>query len=137
MRSFLAQHEPVYAPSVAFTYSKIQSSGATGFGVGTATFPVSVAAGKHITYSGYIRSDSITQGWAGLWWRVDGQRGKTLAFDNMQDRGAKGTTPWTRYEISIDVPMTAQNINFGLLHSGNGTAWFDSLQVQVDGVPYC
>jgi hypothetical protein len=54
----------------------------------------------------------------------------------MQDRGAKGTTPWTRYEISMDVPANARNINFGVLHPGNGTAWFDSLQVEVDGQLY-
>ena len=111
-------------------------TGQPGFGVVTATFPVEAAAGKHITYSGYIRTEGITKGYAGLWWRVDGEPGKVLAFDNMQDRGAKGTTPWTRYEISLDVPLEAKNINFGVLHPGNGTAWFDSLRVEIDGKPY-
>lgn len=68
---------------------------------------------------------------------MDGEKGsKPLAFDNMQDRGPKGTTPWTRYEISIDVPANATNIYFGVLHSGDGSAWFDSLQVEIDGLPY-
>jgi hypothetical protein len=107
------------------------------FGVATASFPVNAAAGKHIKYSGYIRTEGVTEGWAGLWWRVDGEPGSaTLAFDNMQDRGATGTTPWTRYEINLDVPAGARNINFGVLHAGNGTAWFDTLRIELDGVPF-
>jgi hypothetical protein len=107
------------------------------FGVATATFPVEAAAGKHVKYSGYIRTEFVTEGWAGLWWRVDGEPGHAaLAFDNMQDRGAMGTTSWMRYVIELDVPVDARNINFGVLHSGNGTAWFDTLQVELNGVPY-
>ena len=111
-----------------------QQSGA-GFGVATATFPVSAAAGKTVKFSGYIKTEGITRGYAGLWWRAD--VGKSMgAFDNMNDRGAKGTTNWSRYEIQLTIPADATNINFGVLHPGNGTAWFDSLAVEIDGVPY-
>jgi Tetratricopeptide repeat len=107
------------------------------FGVGTATFPVDAAAGKHVKFSGYIRTEAVTEGWAGLWWRVDGEPGSVpLAFDNMQDRVARGTTPWTRYEIELDVPAGAKHIDFGVIHAGNGTAWFDTLQVQLNGLVY-
>ena len=108
-----------------------------GVGLGTATFPVSAAAGKHVKYSGYIKTEGVTRGWAGLWWRVDGEPGSApLAFDNMQDRGAIGTTPWTRYEIDLDVPANATHIYFGVLHVGSGQAWFDTLQVELDGAVY-
>jgi tetratricopeptide (TPR) repeat protein len=107
------------------------------YGLGTAAFPVSVAAGKHVKYSGYIKTEGINRGWAGLWWRVDGEPGTpALAFDNMQDRGATGTTPWTRYEIDLDVPANATHVYFGVLHVGNGDAWFDTLQVELNGVAY-
>lgn len=43
----------------------------------------------------------------GLWFRVDGTTGKSLSFDNMQDRAVKGTTEWARYEIVLDVPEGA------------------------------
>lgn len=105
------------------------------FAVATASFPVEVAAGKRIRYSGYIKTQGITRKWAGLWWRVDGKSG-VLAFDNMQDRGATGTTDWKRYEIDMQVPKDATNINFGVLDSGDGSAWFDELSVTVDGEPY-
>lgn len=107
------------------------------FGVATATFPVNAAAGKHVKYSGYIRTEGVSKGWAALWWRVDGEPGTpALAFDDMQDRGATGTTPWTLYEIDLDVPTSAKHIYFGVLHAGSGIAWFDTLQIALDGVPF-
>jgi hypothetical protein len=111
------------------------------FGAGTATFPVEIAAGHTITFSGYIKTENITRGYAGLWWRIDGEKAddghpKILGFDNMFDRGPRGTTAWTKYEIKMLVPSDAKNINFGVLHPGNGTAWFDTLQVKIDGVLY-
>src|SRR5579863_2692101 len=54
----------------------------------------------------------------------------------MRGRGAKGTTSWTPYTISLDVPSDARKIAFGVLHPGNGTAWFDSLAIEVGGAPY-
>jgi erythromycin esterase-like protein len=109
-----------------------------GFGVATATLPVQAAAGKHVTISGYIKSEGVADGYAGLWMRVDHARGEAKPFtlDNMSDRGVTGTTSWKRYEISMDVPGNATNINFGALHSGSGTAWFDSLAIEIGGVPY-
>lgn len=110
-------------------------AGSPNFGVATGSFPVQAAAGKRIHYSAYIKTENITRGFAGLWWRVDGASG-VLAFDNMQDRGVKGTTDWKRYEIDLPVAAEAKNINFGAIHSGDGSAWFDGLSVEIDGVPY-
>jgi erythromycin esterase-like protein len=142
VRTFVKQKEPAYLDSLNRTYSdierlqKAESPGQGGFGVATASFPVKLAAGHHIKYSGFVRTESVTQGYAGLWWRTDGENGKLIALDNMADRGPKGTTDWKRYEISVDVPANATNIYFGAIHPGNGTAWFDSLQVEIDGVLY-
>jgi len=105
------------------------------FGIATARFPIEAAAGKRVHYSGYIKTKDITRGWAGLWWRVDGKMG-VLAFDNMEDRGARGTTDWKRYEIDLPVAADVTNINFGALHTGDGSAWFDGLEVTLDGKPY-
>jgi erythromycin esterase-like protein len=108
---------------------------AASFGLATGTFPVSRAAGKKVRYSGYIKTEGVTSGYAGLWWRVDGPAG-VLAFDNMQSRGVKGTTGWTRYTIELPVDASAKNINFGAILPGNGTAWFDALTIELDGEPF-
>jgi hypothetical protein len=121
------------------------------FGVATGSFPVKDAAGQTVHYSAWIRTENVQNGYAGLWWRTDGaEQGKVLSFDNSQARfidgvpadqngvvrGAAGTTGWTRYEFDLPVPAGARNINFGLLLTGTGTAWFDGLKIDVDGIPY-
>ena len=143
VRKYIAEHDAPYLATLDPIWQQVAKSrsDAGGFGVGTATFPVDVAVGHTITFSGYIKTENITHGYAGLWWRIDGEKGdnshpKILGFDNMSDRGPRGSTPWTRYEIKMAVPAGVRNINFGVLHPGNGSAWFDSLQVDIDGVPY-
>jgi erythromycin esterase-like protein len=141
VRQFVEKYDPAYSGTLESSYkdvSNLTSGSGQSFGVATAKFPVqAAAAGHHIRYSGYIKTQNIERGYAGLWWRVDSPKGtQPLAFDNMQDRGAKGTTPWTRYEISLDVPASAHAIYFGVLHPGDGAAWFDSLQIDIDGIPY-
>ena len=107
------------------------------FGVATLTFPLDSALGKEVRYTGYIKTEGVTDGYAGLWWRVDGPGQRNmLAFDNMDGRGATGTTDWTRYEIELSVDTLAVNINFGVLLTGKGTAWFDALAVELDEEAY-
>ena len=106
------------------------------FGVGTSTFPFNEAKGKHITFTGYIKSQDVKYGYAGLWWRVDGKNQRVLGFDNMSNRGVKGTTNWKKYKIELDVDKNATNINFGVILSGDGTAWFDDLNIKVNGELY-
>lgn len=124
------------------------------FGVVTGKFPVKDAAGKMVRFSAWIKTENVLNGYAGLWWRVDGpgegNNRPTLAFDNSLARfiegkpgegngivrGATGTTQWTLYELELPVGETASNINFGVLLTGSGTAWVDSMKVEVDGEPY-
>ena len=124
---------------------------AASFGVATGTFPVKDAVGKAVRFSAWIKSENVQSGYAGLWWRVDGpEKGKPLSFDNYQVsyigdvptsnngiiRGATGTSGWTQYELTLPVPAGTTNINFGLLLTGTGTAWFDALKIELDGAPW-
>jgi uncharacterized protein (TIGR02246 family) len=121
------------------------------FGVATASFPVKDAVGKMVRYSGWIKTENVSNGYAGLWWRVDGeQQGQVLSFDNSSAsfvegkpasgngaiRGATGSTDWARYQIDLPVPAGAHSINFGLLFTGAGSAWFDSLRVELNDELY-
>jgi erythromycin esterase len=102
------------------------------FGVCTGVFPADIARGKEIVFTGKVKTLDVTRGYAGLWWRVDGKN-STLGFDNMFNRGLKGTTDWQQVSIRMKVSEDAVNINFGALFPGWGTAWFDDLQITVDG----
>jgi hypothetical protein len=131
-----------------------QKQSGPSFGVVTGTFPVKDASGKTVHFSAWIKTENVRNGYAGLWWRVDGPGEGTnrpvLAFDNSQARiidgtpddnngtvrGATGTTPWTLYEFELPVGKTASNINFGVVFTGAGTAWVDAMKVELDGEPY-
>lgn len=136
VQDFVDKFDSKYAKVVTETYAAVKrTKGQRRYGVATSTFPKGAAAGKRIVYSGYIRTEQVTDGNARLWWRVEGKSGN-LGGDNMQDRGPTGTTDWKRYEIALDVDPKVVNISFGALLSGEGTAWFDGLQVEIDGKPF-
>ena len=87
-------------------------------------------AGKKITLTGYIKTENVTEGYAGLWMRID----PSIAFDNMGKNGIKGSTDWTKYEITLDMnPEKTKQIVVGALLVGKGKIWIDDLNVSIDG----
>jgi hypothetical protein len=100
-----------------------------------AEFPLAAATGKLVRFSGYIRSEGITTGSASLFWRVNGKAGTALV-KIMPETGVTGTTEWRRYEIELPVAADAASIDFGAMLTGDGAAWFDGLQVELDSKPY-
>lgn len=144
VQDFVDAHARESAAMVGDCYAKARKfspdtggrgSGA-GFGVATGSFPVDAAKGRKLVYSGWIKTRDVQGGYAGLWWRCDGKDGATRGFDNMAGRGPSGTTDWTRYEISMDIPQDITNINFGMILPGRGEAWFDDLKIELDGQAY-
>ena len=139
VRDFVSRYDTEYAMTVreATTRAARARPAATGptFGLANASLPGTLLAGKKIRFSGYIRSEDVSDGYAGLWLRVDGASGQ-LGFDNMNERGAVGTTDWKRYEINMTVDPAAKNVVFGALMPGKGAAWFDDLSLEIDDVPY-
>lgn len=86
--------------------------------------------GKFIRLTGYIKTENVTEGYAGLWMRIDPQ----LAFDNMNNSGVTGTTDWQEYEITLPLnPQKTEQIVIGGLLVGKGKMWLDDLQVLIDG----
>lgn len=88
--------------------------------------------GEKIKLTGYLKTENVSEGWAGLWLRIDPQVG----FDNMQNRGVTGTTDWKKYEIELDLkPDQAQKIVFGGLLAAKGKIWLDNFNITIDGKP--
>jgi len=106
------------------------------FGVLTGTLPIELVAGKTVEFKGWIKTKEVKNGYAGLWFRVDGENRAILGFDNMYDRGLTGTNDWTQVSIKMDVSKDVKNINFGGIFPGEGTVWFDDLELFIDGVKY-
>lgn len=100
----------------------------------TGTLPVGALKGKKLRFSCWIRTENVSE-WVGAWVRYDTPAGVN-GFNNMQDREIKGTTEWTRQEFTIDVPADVQGINFGFILAGDGAAWFDDVEVELDGAKW-
>ncbi|MBL7693077.1 MAG: hypothetical protein JNM41_15895 [Flavipsychrobacter sp.] len=89
--------------------------------------------GQKIKLTGYLKTEDV-RGWAGLWFRIDGQD-SVLAFDNMAKTAAKGTTDWTEYTIELNYDgKNAQHILAGAQIFGTGRAWVDNMHISIDGV---
>jgi erythromycin esterase-like protein len=134
---FIQQHDPQQLESFSEHYQRALSAEripGPPFGVVTGSFPVAVAAGKTVRYSGFIQTRDVTLH-ARLWWQVDEDE-EWLNFDQTSARWARGTTAWTPHELTLDVPADAEEIHFGVVLFGSGTAWFDELQIEIDGQPF-
>jgi erythromycin esterase-like protein len=135
VRDFAAKYDSNFVPALTEASRVATRSPSGTFGGATASFPVKDASGK-LRISGYVRTEGVTEGLAAIWARADGESGM-LAFDSLQNRGlVKGTTDWKRYTIEIPVASGATKIVWGVLLSGRGTAWFDALEIELDGKPY-
>ena len=84
--------------------------------------------GKNIRLTGFIKTENVSDGHAGLWMRVD----PSISFDNMQDRGITGTTDWKQYEIILSLKPSANNIVVGGILVGKGKMWLDNLEITID-----
>jgi hypothetical protein len=116
---------------------RIQSTGQTRaeneFGAASQHVPAAFK-GKVIKLTGFLKTDQVQNGAAGLWLRVDGPEG-VLEFDNMSKRPVQGTTDWQEYSITLPLDEKAQTIYFGGLLSTTGTLWLDDLTLTVDDKP--
>jgi hypothetical protein len=86
--------------------------------------------GKKVRLSGFIRTKAVTDGYAGLWIRVDKEK-EVLLLDNMGDRGVTGNTEWLAYDAVILVDKAATGIIFGALLTGKGEMFVDQLSLEI------
>ena len=102
-----------------------------GFGTLMQSFSATDYRGKRLRLTAWAKAKDVKD-WAGVWMRVDGSdAGKSLAFDNMQNRPIKGTKDWTRCDVVLDVPESATGIAFGILLSGEGKVWISDIGFQT------
>ena len=86
--------------------------------------------GKKITLSGYIKTENVTDGYAGLWMEIN----PGIAFDNMRQHGVTSTTDWNEHTITLDMyPSKTKEIFIGGLLVGKGKMWLDDLKITIDG----
>lgn len=114
-----------------FSASIEYSGNKPGFKVWSYSLPV-VHKGKSVKLTGFIKTENINEGYAGLWMRID----PDVGFNNMKNQGVTGTSDWKKYEITLDLKTSQANrILIGGLLVGKGKVWIDELELFIDGIP--
>jgi hypothetical protein len=103
-----------------------------GFGTLMQMFKADHYRGKRMRFTADMRARDVA-GSLCLWMRVDGERQRSLAFDNMYDRPVKGTTDWQRYDVVLDVAGEARAVAFGVLLEGRGEGWISDARFEQVG----
>jgi C-terminal processing protease CtpA/Prc len=104
-----------------------------GFGVITFSLPANFK-GSEITLKGYIKTESVQEGYAGLWLRTDAGN-EMVTLDNMSESGITGTQDWKQYTVRVPMDDHITSLVFGGLLTGKGKSWFDKLELLVDDKP--
>ncbi|WP_316797395.1 S41 family peptidase [Pedobacter agri] len=118
-------------------YSLLIEKKGAGADFGVIDYPIKQTfEGKKIEIKGYVKTENVSKGYAGLWARIDDKNIQSIAFDNMQDRGISGTTDWKQYSIELDYKSEdVRTLHIGGLLVGEGKAWFDHFEVFIDDKP--
>lgn len=96
------------------------------------TLPLELFRGKELRFVGKIKVQSVQNGNAGLWVRVNDANNKIISFDNMSDRRVTGNTDWKEVSVTMKISPDAEKITLGGLFKANGTAWFDDFKLFAD-----
>ena len=105
------------------------------FGIEVARVDAERYRGKRVRFTGWLRTESVDHddGWAGLWLRIDGAAGRSLAFDNTEEEPVRETADWTRVAVVLDVDERAEALAFGFMLVGSGKVWADDLAFEEVG----
>lgn len=113
---------------------RITNVGPEPFGTISQGLPARELRGKTLRYSAWIRTQDV-QGnrlGKGAQMRIVAMRsGSPVAHNFGRETAASGTTEWTRKEISLTVPPTAETVEIGALLFGPGKLWLDDATLEI------
>jgi hypothetical protein len=101
-----------------------------GFGTYMQMFEADEYRGKRVQFSAMVKAEAVAD-WAGLWMRIDDDKQRANAFDNMQGREIKGTSHWVRQSVVLDVAADAKAVAIGVLLNGKGSVWINDVRFEV------
>jgi hypothetical protein len=111
------------------------------FGTVMQRVPAAHLRGRTLRFRGELACEDLSD-WGGLWLRADGdpiERGDirhntVLFFDNMHDRGVRGTASWSAHEIEVELPDEVRWLNYGVLLNGEGILRARNLELETRAV---
>lgn len=112
--------------SLALTHDGVHTSGRVRL-----SLPIEAVRGHKLRARAHVRTKGVSRGGVGL--RLTAERGlDTLARRQTPEPARlRGDLDWTVVELDIDVPAEADDVRLVLEHAGNGTAWFDGIELEL------
>jgi DNA-directed RNA polymerase specialized sigma24 family protein len=87
--------------------------------------------GKRMKVSMWIKTQNVT-GPSGILLSVRGPNFQEIIPGlSKAARTIRGTTPWTKYEFTADIPPDTQNLCTGVRLGGKGKLWVDDVQYEM------
>jgi hypothetical protein len=117
---------------------RIKRTGAEPFGLVFQFVNADRYRGKRVRLTARLRLDKVEVFGSGSLADISGaglmlrsQGGAENALDDMRDRPLRGTKGWTEARVEIDVPATANRVEFGAQLTGTGTLWATAFKLEV------
>ena len=108
----------------------------SGYAIGRQNIPAELLKGKELEIRVMMRSESIQNGNAVFRIAVFGEDSEVLEFIQIPDSGLTETTDWNQYKAKTFISEEAEQISLDAFHNGEGTAWFDNIEIYIDGEEY-
>jgi hypothetical protein len=112
---------------------RIDNVGPEPFGSIYQQVPALAHRGKRLRFSAWLRTEdargSATGGGAVLMMQAM-QAGAPLAWNHMKDAPVRGSTDWHRYQLELDVPAAADQVEVGAMLHGPGRLWIDDASLE-------
>lgn len=89
--------------------------------------------GKEFTLKARIKSKSDFDGIAFPYLKTLDKDKKIVTFLNQQDKPVKGNSDWQEVTIKIPILENVENLDFGFIYGGKGSAWIDQVEILLDG----
>jgi len=81
-------------------------------------------------FSADIKTRDVNSGFASIVFRLFDKHGNKLSMRDPQVNSVKGTTGWQKIQFGVSIPTVTSVIEIAGLLYGEGTAWFDDLQLE-------
>ena len=88
---------------------------------------------KEVKFSAYIRTENVVSGSAIVVFRADDENNNFVAFASTQHHEQiNSTRQWRKYTVRANIPDNAEYFHIWLLHTGDGTVWFDKVSLTYE-----
>lgn len=108
----------------------------SGWAIFCQVLPATLVAGRDVALSGWIRTRDVTDGFADLFLAENEKVDYNEYPRDEHDRGVRNSTEWTRISIRKRIGEHASGVEIGGILKGPGSAWFDNLELTIDGKPF-